>query len=94
MAKTFLYFGYGSNLLQRRIHIQNPSAVRAGIGKIKVSARNFPSLHLLFYIGILFRTIAWISTDTQIGGREHQPQSCHMKVTVCGVLYGKLAMNT
>ncbi|XKL67542.1 hypothetical protein PGB90_003033 [Kerria lacca] len=32
---TFLYFAYGSNLLTKRIHINNPSAVRKGIGKLK-----------------------------------------------------------
>lgn len=38
MAKdTFLYFAYGSNLLGKRIHIQNPTAVRRGIGRLKVS---------------------------------------------------------
>ncbi|XP_044754513.1 gamma-glutamylcyclotransferase-like [Coccinella septempunctata] len=35
MSGKFLYFAYGSNLLQKRIHINNPSAVRAGIGKLK-----------------------------------------------------------
>lgn len=34
---TFLYFAYGSNLLEKRIHIQNPTAVRKGIGKLMVS---------------------------------------------------------
>lgn len=29
-----MYFAYGSNLLQKRIHINNPSAKRAGIGKL------------------------------------------------------------
>lgn len=33
---TFLYFAYGSNLLGKRIHIQNPTAVRYGIGRLKV----------------------------------------------------------
>ncbi|XP_017111756.1 gamma-glutamylcyclotransferase [Drosophila elegans] len=27
---TFLYFGFGSNMLAKRIHIQNPTAVRVG----------------------------------------------------------------
>ncbi|KAL3268774.1 hypothetical protein HHI36_007874 [Cryptolaemus montrouzieri] len=35
MNGKFLYFAYGSNLLEKRIHIQNPSAVRAGIAKLK-----------------------------------------------------------
>ncbi|KAJ9592008.1 hypothetical protein L9F63_001447 [Diploptera punctata] len=35
MSKTFLYFAYGSNLLSQRILINNPSAVRKGIGKLK-----------------------------------------------------------
>ncbi|XP_050310247.1 gamma-glutamylcyclotransferase-like [Anthonomus grandis grandis] len=34
-AGKFLYFAYGSNLLKQRIHIQNPSAERAGIGFLK-----------------------------------------------------------
>lgn len=34
MSRTFMYFAYGSNLLQKRIHINNPSAKRAGIGKL------------------------------------------------------------
>ncbi|KAJ8969240.1 hypothetical protein NQ317_002638 [Molorchus minor] len=35
MGGKFLYFAYGSNLLKQRIHINNPSAVRAGIAKLK-----------------------------------------------------------
>ncbi|XP_044743554.1 gamma-glutamylcyclotransferase-like [Chrysoperla carnea] len=31
----FLYFAYGSNLLSKRIHLKNPSAVRKGVGKLK-----------------------------------------------------------
>lgn len=33
---TFRYFGYGSNLLAKRIQIQNPTAVRVGPGLLKV----------------------------------------------------------
>ncbi|XP_067648355.1 gamma-glutamylcyclotransferase-like isoform X2 [Eurosta solidaginis] len=32
---SFYYFGFGSNLLTKRIHIQNPSAVRVGPGKLE-----------------------------------------------------------
>jgi hypothetical protein len=32
----FMYFAYGSNLLAERIHIQNPTAVRIGAGKLNV----------------------------------------------------------
>lgn len=32
--KTFYYFGFGSNLLQKRIQISNKSAVRYAIGKL------------------------------------------------------------
>jgi gamma-glutamylcyclotransferase len=31
---TFYYFGFGSNLLEKRIKIQNKSAVRVGVGKL------------------------------------------------------------
>lgn len=41
---TFLYFAYGSNLLTKRIHINNPSAVRKGIGKLKVKL-----IHLIIF---------------------------------------------
>lgn len=34
-AKTFLYFGFGSNLLTKRIHLNNPTAIRRGTGKLK-----------------------------------------------------------
>lgn len=37
MRSTFLYFAYGSNLLTKRIHLQNPSAIRKGIAELKVS---------------------------------------------------------
>lgn len=36
MSKTFLYFAYGSNMLAQRIHMNNPSAVRIGTGKLNV----------------------------------------------------------
>lgn len=31
---TFYYFGFGSNLLAKRIRVQNKSAVRVGVGKL------------------------------------------------------------
>lgn len=34
MSNTFSYFAYGSNLLANRIHVNNPTAVRAGTGKL------------------------------------------------------------
>lgn len=33
----FYYFGYGSNMLTKRIHIQNPTAAKIGPGILKVS---------------------------------------------------------
>jgi len=36
MANKFYYFGFGSNMLARRIHIQNPTARRIGAGKLQV----------------------------------------------------------
>ncbi|XP_049543754.1 gamma-glutamylcyclotransferase-like [Anopheles darlingi] len=35
VAGTFHYFAYGSNLLAKRIHIQNPTAVRKGYGYLQ-----------------------------------------------------------
>ncbi|XP_047026369.1 gamma-glutamylcyclotransferase-like [Helicoverpa zea] len=34
IENTFLYFAYGSNLLKKRIHINNPSAKFLGIGQL------------------------------------------------------------
>lgn len=56
MSGKFLYFAYGSNLWSKRIHINNPSAIRIGIGKLKVSktkhltkfSRNFQDYKLDF----------------------------------------------
>ncbi|XP_062131497.1 gamma-glutamylcyclotransferase-like isoform X1 [Drosophila sulfurigaster albostrigata] len=35
VMNKFFYFGYGSNMLAARMHIQNPSARRIGVGKLK-----------------------------------------------------------
>ncbi|XP_059051128.1 gamma-glutamylcyclotransferase-like [Achroia grisella] len=34
VKETFLYFAYGSNLLKKRIHINNPSAQFLGVGRL------------------------------------------------------------
>lgn len=46
----FLYFAYGSNLLKRRIHINNPSAEFLGIGRLDVSVAYSFSLRVLFWV--------------------------------------------
>lgn len=35
-GNKFYYFGYGSNMLTKRIHIQNPSAIKLGMGQLMV----------------------------------------------------------
>ncbi|XP_005184303.1 gamma-glutamylcyclotransferase-like isoform X2 [Musca domestica] len=35
MAAKFYYFGFGSNMLSKRLHLQNPTAVRIGPGKLE-----------------------------------------------------------
>ncbi|XP_015595842.1 gamma-glutamylcyclotransferase [Cephus cinctus] len=35
MANSFLYFAYGSNLLTKRIRINNPTAIKKDIGRLK-----------------------------------------------------------
>lgn len=49
MRSTFLYFAYGSNLWTKRIHLQNPSAIRKGIAELKVSGLGAVSV-LIFEI--------------------------------------------
>uniref|UniRef100_A0A1I8M3K9 gamma-glutamylcyclotransferase n=1 Tax=Musca domestica TaxID=7370 RepID=A0A1I8M3K9_MUSDO len=34
-GEKFYYFGFGSNMLTKRIHIQNPTAVKIGPGKLE-----------------------------------------------------------
>lgn len=36
--ETFYYFAYGSNLLARRLHLNNPSAIFYSIAKLCVSS--------------------------------------------------------
>lgn len=54
MSCTFLYFAYGSNLLAKRIHLNNPTAVMKDIGYIKVrniiEEKNKEVSLYLFYI--------------------------------------------
>ncbi|XP_026738931.1 gamma-glutamylcyclotransferase-like isoform X1 [Trichoplusia ni] len=38
---TFLYYAYGSNLLKKRIHINNPSAKFLGVGRLDDHQLNF-----------------------------------------------------
>ena len=38
MAQSFLYFGYGSNLLRQRLQLRNPTAQFVSVGELKVSA--------------------------------------------------------
>lgn len=40
MSNKFLYFAYGSNMLMKRIHINNPTAIRKDIGFLKVNINN------------------------------------------------------
>ncbi|XP_037939271.1 gamma-glutamylcyclotransferase-like [Teleopsis dalmanni] len=42
-SSTFLYFGYGSNLLTKRIHIRNPTAVKIGAGRLENYRLDFNS---------------------------------------------------
>lgn len=43
MSKTFTYFAYGSNLLAKRLRLNNPSAIRNGIGKLEDYEIDFAS---------------------------------------------------
>jgi len=55
MASKFFYFGFGSNMLASRIHIQNPTAKRIGAGKLEVWKN-------LFILELGFRYLIWIGT--------------------------------
>lgn len=45
--ETFLYFAYGSNLLERRIHMYNPSAIFVTNGRLDV--RFVPILFTFYF---------------------------------------------
>lgn len=46
MSEQLYYFGYGSNLLAERIHIQNPTAVFKEIARLDVSLNIFFTAHI------------------------------------------------
>lgn len=48
---TFLYFAYGSNLLDQRIHINNPSAVRKAHAKLQVN------IFLLLFFSLIINVL-------------------------------------
>ena len=39
-GSIFYYFGFGSNMLTKRIHIQNPTAKKIGAAKLEVSVKH------------------------------------------------------
>lgn len=59
MRSTFLYFAYGSNLWTKRIHLQNPSAIRKGIAELKVSFQlaNEVNMNIYHEIGSMECTV-------------------------------------
>ncbi|RZF43900.1 hypothetical protein LSTR_LSTR007236 [Laodelphax striatellus] len=44
-CNTFLYFAYGSNLLQQRIHVANPTAIFRTIAKLQDYRLDFGPLY-------------------------------------------------
>ena len=46
----FYYFGYGSNMLEKRIHMQNPTSVKIGPGMLKVRKATNKCLKSQIYI--------------------------------------------
>lgn len=64
-SNKFAYFGYGSNMLADRIHLQNPTAQRIGVGELKVSRKIASHLKLAntnaqFFIYIQIYTIDYL----------------------------------
>ncbi|XP_017841030.2 gamma-glutamylcyclotransferase [Drosophila busckii] len=51
MANKFYYFGFGSNMLARRIHIQNPTAKRIGAGKLENYRLDFQGIGSSRWLG-------------------------------------------
>lgn len=59
MSSVFLYFAYGSNLFAERIHANNPTAIRKGIGKLNVrnSSTSIRLSYRHFIFVLLFQTL-------------------------------------
>lgn len=64
---TFLYFAYGSNLLKKRIKINNPTAEFIGIGRLHVRflisylSIKYVLANLALILTCFNRAINWIS---------------------------------
>lgn len=58
MSNKFLYFAYGSNMLMKRIHINNPTAIRKDIGFLKVNINSLKKflVIMIFYNILLFQS--------------------------------------
>lgn len=67
IGTKFLYFGYGSNLLKKRILLNNKSAVKKGFGKLEVRHTDHLRFIILFYnpnrisnlVSVDFRRDGW-----------------------------------
>lgn len=90
---TFLYFAYGSNLLSKRIHIQNPSAVRRGVARLKVIG-SFWECNESDQIHLRYRTTAWTFPSGPNDGTDPLSQLCLTKDVWFGEPCGRLGMNT
>lgn len=86
IGSKFLYFGYGSNLLKKRILMNNKSAVRKGFGKLEVG--KYILLELLFTV-FLLRTLHLVSMDSRKDGWALLPPSLQRKAP----LFTELFMN-
>lgn len=91
MVKKFFYFGFGSNMLASRIHIQNPTAQRIGAGKLEVSSHIWIEISHCINKALVRRTIAWTFTDSssEVDGVDRLRQSCPPTVPTYLVPFGR-----
>lgn len=87
-STKFLYFAYGSNLLQDRIRIQNPSAVRKTTGVLKVSKKKKKRNCVFYFIfSSLCLCLCFIDYDLLINRNKILDNHCHSFVLFNSIFF-------
>ncbi|XP_030567938.1 gamma-glutamylcyclotransferase-like [Drosophila novamexicana] len=77
MANKFYYFGFGSNMLARRIHIQNPTARRIGAGKLENYRLDFHGVGSNSWLGAPATIVP--TPGAQVFGAIWEIDMCNLK---------------
>ncbi|EDV97874.1 GH17112 [Drosophila grimshawi] len=77
MAGKFYYFGFGSNMLASRIHIQNPTARRLGAGRLENYRLDFKAVGSNNWLGAPATIVP--TAGSQVFGAIWEIDMCNLK---------------